>query len=1181
MGSFSRLFFSCLCSAICVAVPVLILSSEICGQDAADHCKKGKEYEEQQNLLEAIREYQEALQDDPKNVPALHGLGRCCLAVGDYDSAFRALRRAVELDPKNADNGKCFNLMGLCLSRSGRYNESVDYFKKAIETDPKLLEAYKNLYTVLTAGVGDHEEALKWMKRALEVSPDDYEVLTEIATHYKNRGYPALAVEWAKKVIDISNKRAIKAWYAHTCCVIIASIYRQQGRYNEAIPFYKEAIRIFHLAGENAKDWVNEPGQISRFLCRAYIALGDFQKALDTLNESIEILKNPSHPVYDWYLKACPYFYTHEVFEQTTDPQVKRKCIESVRSLLEAGTMPPNYIRDVAATLVFFYRDIGEYDKALEFMKYKPLLAYQLGTPQYTDEEIAQQIEAGIRRASAQLSRKGVTTRVALTAEGGASRLSELVTASLACTLSDVKQVVVLERSRVDKLFEEARLREAGYTRIEDRANVGVISGADVIVTLNLAAGESSALNVNGCVLEVSQKKVATVPAISVPEKEIATAGEMLLPGVLKALGIEGGQAKEGRVTAEPESEITIAVPSFQNLSGDASKDFLGQTVSDLLSVILSKAEKTRIVDRSQMAAVKKEIELDMLGYTSGEAAKQFGKILGADFFVFGHFCVAGDQLMLISRVVESSNGELVANCQNTGLLVNLSEVIESHSKSISEKLKRKMTSSRETNSNSLLAKTESLIYGTEGRRLCYEGRYSEAKKLLEKAALLSPHDVEIQLDLALCYGRGNLQEKTKALEICETIASARPEATRPQWNQFDIAAKTLESTGNYSDALEWLQRMRFAPETIERNKTSWEAIERRVNTALAELAFKSGNPTLAEDLSRQACNRRIFLTDHPFSTPYWLSRAEMMAKSGQIDQAMTLCRESADLYWDSVDSFLMMGDLLEKKKKNKEAMTVYENAVKVNPATWQAAEATHKYATLAAKEYRKDSPFDAWAKKIIALPDTAGNVGAKLGLSYYYSNRKQQESRKILASYGLSTSWEVLGPFQSGDMGDYLPPCPFKGTPRAEDGYTGKTPVKWLKVTGIETWGYVNFKRILGDLHWNSAYARTVLSSPKKQEVRLLVGSDDTIIIWVNDSIVLRTRPHRVAEADQDCVSVSLKQGDNVIVVRCEENHMFPWEAPDVDKRVGFVRFTERNWGFYLRVLSSEGKPIEGTSFR
>jgi hypothetical protein len=67
-----------------------------------------------------------------------------------------------------------------------------------------------------------------------------------------------------------------------------------------------------------------------------------------------------------------------------------------------------------------------------------------------------------------------------------------------------------------------------------------------------------------------------------------------------------------------------------------------------------------------------------------------------------------------------------------------------------------------------------------------------------------------------------------------------------------------------------------------------------------------------------------------------------------------------------------------------------------------------------------------------------------------------------------------------------------------------------------------------------SAAYAVTWIEVPRDMDVRMLVGSDDYVKIWINgEHVHTYATKRRNARPDQDAVTVSLRKGINRVVVK------------------------------------------------
>ena len=74
------------------------------------------------------------------------------------------------------------------------------------------------------------------------------------------------------------------------------------------------------------------------------------------------------------------------------------------------------------------------------------------------------------------------------------------------------------------------------------------------------------------------------------------------------------------------------------------------------------------------------------------------------------------------------------------------------------------------------------------------------------------------------------------------------------------------------------------------------------------------------------------------------------------------------------------------------------------------------------------------------------------------------------------------------------------------------------------------------GDIDYHVAYGALALDSPREQQTKMLVGSDDAIKVWLNGALVHKNPTNRGADDYQDQFAVTLKAGTNILLVSVYE---------------------------------------------
>jgi hypothetical protein len=112
----------------------------------------------------------------------------------------------------------------------------------------------------------------------------------------------------------------------------------------------------------------------------------------------------------------------------------------------------------------------------------------------------------------------------------------------------------------------------------------------------------------------------------------------------------------------------------------------------------------------------------------------------------------------------------------------------------------------------------------------------------------------------------------------------------------------------------------------------------------------------------------------------------------------------------------------------------------------------------------------------------------------------------------------------------------------------------------GVGSWD-INLESMYGGRNHAPAYVKTRVWSPTAQKVRLELGSDDAIKVWLNGRKVHEAYQHRGLSPRQDRVETDLKQGFNDLLLKVVDH--------------------EGGWQFCCRIRKPDGSAIENLRFQ
>jgi len=150
--------------------------------------------------------------------------------------------------------------------------------------------------------------------------------------------------------------------------------------------------------------------------------------------------------------------------------------------------------------------------------------------------------------------------------------------------------------------------------------------------------------------------------------------------------------------------------------------------------------------------------------------------------------------------------------------------------------------------------------------------------------------------------------------------------------------------------------------------------------------------------------------------------------------------------------------------------------------------------------------------------------------------------------------SWAVVGPFDAKGNKDLTTEHPPEREVDFAKEYPGKAgPVRWQRWP--ET-ACVDLLRLQPNLQC-AAYAVAHLDSPEERDAILLVGSDDSCRVWLNDRRVHEFSGSRGVKWAEDRVPIRLTKGRNVLKLKVVQG--------------------SGDWGFIVGVMLPDGKPVPG----
>lgn len=113
----------------------------IMAQDAESHFKKAEEFYNNDQIVDAIKEYTKAIEIDQAHMNSYLRRGFAHNMLEKYDDAVKDFSKVIEINPKHV---WAYISRGSAYNKLSKYKEALDDFNKAISIDPENQEAYNN-----------------------------------------------------------------------------------------------------------------------------------------------------------------------------------------------------------------------------------------------------------------------------------------------------------------------------------------------------------------------------------------------------------------------------------------------------------------------------------------------------------------------------------------------------------------------------------------------------------------------------------------------------------------------------------------------------------------------------------------------------------------------------------------------------------------------------------------------------------------------------------------------------------------------------------------------------------------------------------------------------------------------------------------------------------------------------
>jgi eukaryotic-like serine/threonine-protein kinase len=417
-----------------------------------------------------------------------------------------------------------------------------------------------------------------------------------------------------------------------------------------------------------------------------------------------------------------------------------------------------------------------------------------------------------------------------------------------------------------------------------------------------------------------------------------------------------------------PAPALSLAILPFRNASGDQALDWLGPSVSDMLSTDVGQSAKLRTVSPDRLHQVLTDLQITPNIAIDPTMLRRIAEFTGADTVVWGQYARFGGEIRIDATLQDLKHDrrvplkiEIPSEKDVPAGIGQLADSIR-HNLGMSNDVEKELrATSFQPTSKSMTALREY----NEGTRLLRNGKSGEAQKQFEAATKEDPafglaYSRLAQTYASLGYDSDAERSAQKAVELSDAL---------PQPEKYLIAAIQAQIANNYPEAIKSYQSLAKA----------WPA-NADVQSALARLYEDTG------DFVKASQNYQNLLQANPKDILAIVSTGRIAIKRGNpqdsldpLNRALSLSIQ-LDNREEQSASLHLMGVAYRMLNKPEDALRNFQQALAIRRATNEKRGIAFSLNEMAVVESTLGKPKDALAHYQEAL-QVRREIGDKRGL--------------------------------------------------------------------------------------------------------------------------------------------------------------------------------------------------------
>jgi TolB-like protein len=192
-----------------------------------------------------------------------------------------------------------------------------------------------------------------------------------------------------------------------------------------------------------------------------------------------------------------------------------------------------------------------------------------------------------------------------------------------------------------------------------------------------------------------------------------------------------------------------VAVGDFTVTSDDPKLKYVGKGLAEMVAAELAASKGVTLIDRDKREAALGELEFSLSGMASSESQVEAGKLLSADYLVFGEIIDMAGQVLVSCKAVKVETGEVAWSDKSLGKLSDYSKISRGLASSAlkglgSEKAATAAAAAKPESKASEAKKVEAIVAFSGAVDALDKKDKEEAKRRIQTAKAIDPGNAAV-----------------------------------------------------------------------------------------------------------------------------------------------------------------------------------------------------------------------------------------------------------------------------------------------------------------------------------------------------------------------------------------------------------------------------------------------------